>query len=58
MAPKESFTHTKWVYRYHVVFTSKYRKKVIYNSMRIKKLLLKNWLSWTSVKLPTEIATA
>ena len=29
-----SLAHTKWVCKYHVVFTPKYRRKVIYNQLR------------------------
>ncbi len=27
-------SHTKWTCKYHVVFTPKYRRKVIYNQIR------------------------
>ena len=29
-----SLAHTKWVCKYHIVFTPKYRRKVIYNQYR------------------------
>ena len=29
-----SLAHTKWFCKYHVVFTPKYRRKVIYNELR------------------------
>lgn len=29
-----SLAHTKWICKYHVVFTPKYRRKVIYNEIR------------------------
>ena len=29
-----SLAHTKWVCKYHIVFTPKYRRKVIYNSIK------------------------
>ena len=29
-----SLAHTKWVCNYHVVFTPKYRRKIIYNQYR------------------------
>lgn len=29
-----SLSHTKWMCKYHVVFTPKYRRKVIYNQVR------------------------
>ena len=45
MAKKyDSLAHTKYYTRYHIVFTPKYRRKVIYNQLRrdiaeyIKKL--------------------
>lgn len=47
MATKlNSLAHTKWLCKYHIVFTPKYRRKVIYNQLRedlreIIKLLCK-----------------
>ena len=29
-----SLAHTKWMCKYHIVFTPKYRRKVIYNQLR------------------------
>ncbi|MCD2257540.1 transposase, partial [Lactobacillus sp. CC-MHH1034] len=29
-----SLAHTKWLCKYHIVFTPKYRRKVIYNQYR------------------------
>ena len=29
-----SFSHTKWMCKYHIVFTPKYRRKVIYNKLK------------------------
>ena len=35
MAKKEnSLAHTKWMCQYHIVFTPKYRRKVIYNQYK------------------------
>ena len=35
MAQKShSLSHTKWHCKYHIVFTPKYRRKVIYNQYR------------------------
>ena len=35
MAKKENaLTHTKWMCKYHIVFTPKYRRKMIYNQYR------------------------
>ena len=41
-----SLSHTKWMCKYHIVFTPKYRRKIIYNQCReslreIIKLLCK-----------------
>ena len=41
-----SLSHTKWMCKYHIVFTPKYRRKIIYNQYReiigeILKLLCK-----------------
>ena len=29
-----SLAHTKWVCKYHIVFTPKYRRKIIYNQLQ------------------------
>lgn len=29
-----SLAHTKWMYKYHIIFTPKYRRKIIYNQYR------------------------
>ena len=35
MAKKEySLAHTKWMCKYHIVFTPKYRRKIIYNQYK------------------------
>ena len=35
MAKKEySLTYTKWMCKYHIVFTPKYRRKIIYNQYK------------------------
>ena len=35
MATKlNSLAHTKWLCKYHIVFTPKYRRKIIYNQLR------------------------
>lgn len=30
----QSSAHTKWLCKYHIVFSPKYRRKVIFNSIR------------------------
>ena len=29
-----SLSHTKWMCKYHIVFTPKYRRKIIYNQLK------------------------
>ena len=31
---RDSFSHTKWLCKYHIVFTPKYRRKAIYGELR------------------------
>ena len=31
---RNSLAHTKWMCKYHIVFTPKYRRKVIYNQYK------------------------
>lgn len=37
----QSLAHTKWMRKYHIVFTPKYRRKIIYFKLRedIKKII-------------------
>lgn len=39
----KSLAHTRWNFKYHIVFTPKYRRKVIYRQLRkdIGKILRK-----------------
>lgn len=30
----KSLAHTKWMCKYHIIFTPKYRRKVIYNQYK------------------------
>ena len=35
MAKKNNdLAHTKWMCKYHIVFTPKYRRKIIYNQLK------------------------
>ena len=38
----DSLAHTKWKCKYHIVFSAKYRRKIIYNQIRqdIKEILV------------------
>lgn len=47
-----SLAHTKWLCKYHIVFTSKYRRKVIYNKYREDlREILKMLCDWKGVKI-------
>ena len=48
-----SLAHTKWMCKYHIVFTPKYRRKMIYNQYKesIRDILkryadIREWKSW------------
>lgn len=46
----KNFAHTKWICKYHIVFTPRYRREIIYNKLKgdiveiIKELYKENWL--------------
>ena len=48
----KSLAHTKWVCKYHIVFTPKYRRKIIYNQLR-KDIcqILKDLCKWKGVEI-------
>ena len=47
-----SLAHTKWVCKYHIVFTPKYRRKIIYYELRedIQKII-KDLCKWKDVEI-------
>ena len=53
MATKtQSLAHTKWLCKYHIVFTPKYRRKVIYNQYRNSlREILKRLCEYKGVKI-------
>ena len=53
MATKtQSLAHTKWLCKYHIVFTPKYRRKVIYNKYREDlREILKMLCDWKGVEI-------
>ena len=53
MATKtQSLAHTKWLCKYHIVFTPKYRRKVIYNQYRNSLLeILRRLCEYKGVKI-------
>ena len=47
-----SLAHTKWLCKYHIVFTPKYRRKVIYNKYRQDlREILKMLCDWKGVEI-------
>ena len=48
----ESLAHTKYVCKYHIVFTPKYRRKIIYHQLRadIRKII-KDLCKWKGVTI-------
>lgn len=53
MATKEySLSHTKWMCKYHIIFTPKYRRKIIYNQLRTNMIdIFKRLCKYDSVNL-------
>lgn len=48
----ESLAHSKWVCKYHIVFTTKYRRKMIYNELREDiKEIIKDLCKWKGIKI-------
>ena len=47
-----SLAHTKWVCKYHIVFTPKYRRKIIYYELRADILkIIKDLCKWKGVEI-------
>lgn len=47
-----SLAHTKWVCKYHIVFTPKYRRKIIYNQLRVDiQKIIKDLCKWKGVEI-------
>lgn len=48
----ESLAHTKWLCKYHIVFTPKYRRKIIYRQIRVDiQDIIKDLCKWKGVKI-------
>jgi putative transposase len=48
----KSLAHTKWMYKYHIVFTPKYRRKIIYNEIKKDIVeILKDLCKWKGVEI-------
>lgn len=47
-----SLAHTKWLCKYHIVFTPKYRRKIIYNQLRVDIYnIIKELCKWKGVEI-------
>ena len=47
-----SLAHTKWVCKYHIVFTPKYRRKIIYNELRKDiRQIIRDLCKWKGVEI-------
>ena len=47
-----SLSHAKWMCKYHIVFTPKYRRKVIYNKLRKDiGVILKRLCSYKGIEI-------
>ena len=48
----ESLAHTKWLCKYHLVFTPKYRRKIIYHQLRRDiQGYIRNLCKWKGVEI-------
>lgn len=48
----ESLAHSKWLCKYHIVFTPKYRRKIIYYKLREDiKEIIKDLCKWKGVRI-------
>jgi len=48
----KSLAHTKWMCKYHIVFTPKYRRKVIYNQIKKDIVeIIKDLCKWKGVEI-------
>ena len=47
-----SLAHTKWVCKYHIAFTPKYRRKIIYKELRKDiQEIIKDLCKWKGVEI-------
>ena len=48
----KSLAHTKWMCKYHIVFTPKYRRKIIYSKLRTDVTeIIKDLCKWKGVDI-------
>jgi putative transposase len=49
---ESSLSHTRWDWKYHIVFTPKYRRKVIYNKVKGSiREIIKALCKWKGVEI-------
>ncbi|MFR8653934.1 IS200/IS605 family transposase [Megamonas funiformis] len=49
---ERSLAHTRWMCKYHIVFTPKYRRKIIYNKLRRDIVqIIKDLCKWKGVEI-------
>ena len=47
-----SLAHTKWICKYHIIFTPNYRRKIIYNQLRRDiRQIIKDLCAWKGVEI-------
>ena len=52
----QSLSRTKWNRKYHIVFTPKYRRKVIYYQLRADtQKIIKNLCKWKGIEIVENI---
>ena len=48
----KSLAHTKWMCKYHIVFVPKYRRRIIYNKIKIDiRSIIKDLCKWKGVEI-------
>jgi putative transposase len=48
----QSLAHTKWLCKYHIVFTPKYRRKIIYHKLRADiRDIIKDLCKWKGIEI-------
>lgn len=48
----KSLAHTKWMCKYHIVFTPKYRRKIIYNKLKKDiRDIIRDLCKWKGVEI-------
>lgn len=49
---ERSLAHTRWMCKYHIVFTPKYRRKIIYNKLRRDIVqIIKDLCKWKAIEI-------